>query len=158
MGRSDDFERMFREARRRGEEEFRTKPRALSAVYNPEDRRIHLELTTGALFAFPVDLCQGVAGASEKDIANVEIEDFGHALRWPTLDADLSLEPLMAGVYGSRKWMEELERKGFGALMRREPAVRRKRTAKGGTAKDGRARKPVAKRRASKTGKRRSSG
>ncbi|MGH7551406.1 MAG: DUF2442 domain-containing protein [Longimicrobiales bacterium] len=152
MAGSNDFMKMYREAGRRAREYDGKHPKAIRAVYNREDRRMHIDLSSGALFAFPVDLAQGLAGAEDDDIANVEITPSGHGLHWPALDADLWLEALMAGEYGTRKWMEELRHKGSLATSRRKAAAKR------ANAKGGRTRKRVAKARTGKTGRRRSPG
>lgn len=62
----------------------------------------------------PVDLAQGLAGARTADLADIEISPTGLGLHWPRLDADLYLPALMAGVFGTRRWMAQLMGKAGG--------------------------------------------
>ena len=64
-----------------------------------------VELTNGCTFAFPADLAQGLEGASDADLAAMEILGHGYGLHWPTLDTDLAIPNLMAGLLGTRSWM-----------------------------------------------------
>jgi hypothetical protein len=86
----------------------RFEPRAKSARYDRRRRRIVVELTNGATFLFPPDLAQGLAGASAKDLAQVEVSPSGGGLHWPSLDADFSLAGLIQGRFGTNAWMTQL--------------------------------------------------
>jgi hypothetical protein len=54
---------------------------------------------------------QGLQGASDKDLAAVEILGIGSGLHWESLDADLGVHSLFCGIYGSKKWMAQLQAK-----------------------------------------------
>jgi len=45
-----------------------------------------------------------LAEASDADLAGVEIIGAGFALHWPARDADISLQGLMNGLFGTRRW------------------------------------------------------
>ena len=47
--------------------------------------------------------------ATPEQLAEVEVTPSGQGLHWETLDADLSIPDLLRGVYGNRKWMDELK-------------------------------------------------
>ena len=64
-----------------------------------------VELANGCTFAFPADLAQGLEGASDTDLAAMEILGHGYGLHWPTLDVDLAIPDLMAGLLGTRSWI-----------------------------------------------------
>ena len=64
-----------------------------------------VELSTGVEVTFPVMLAEGLAGASPKDLAKIEISPTGLGLHWPRLDADLYIPALLQGVFGSKNWM-----------------------------------------------------
>jgi hypothetical protein len=51
------------------------------------------------------DLAQGLEGASDADLAAMEILGNGYGLHWPSLDVDLAVPDLMAGLLGTRSWM-----------------------------------------------------
>jgi len=69
---------------------------------------------------FPAELAQGLAGASPKDLADVRITPSGEGLRWPSLDADFSLPNLLAGEFGSKRWMATLSRNGRAEVKKEE--------------------------------------
>jgi len=99
-------------ARRRGAREAARAPRAISAHYDGEAGRIVVTLSNGCVFAFPSELGEGLADADPKDLAEIEIMPGGSGLRWEALDADVSVEGLIAGIFGSEIWMRELGRRG----------------------------------------------
>jgi len=100
----------YRGAVKRASREDRTEPRAQSAHYDRRSGQIIVELKSGAMFAFPTDFAQGIAGAAAEDLDKIEVSPSGEALRWPTLDADFSLPELMLGVFGTKAWMQRLRR------------------------------------------------
>lgn len=104
----EEFDRQFEEATKRGQEALRTQPRAKSAYYDAASGRVVVELLNGCTFVFPAHLAQGLRDASSQDLAEVKVMPHGFALRWEKLDADFTLEGLMAGRFGSKRWMEQL--------------------------------------------------
>jgi hypothetical protein len=92
-------------ANARGREIASTLPHAASARYDRRSRRIIVELTNGSLFAFPAELGQGLAGASADQLSEIELSGGGFGLHWPKLDADLTVPGLLAGVFGTARWM-----------------------------------------------------
>lgn len=103
------FESRYEAAVARGR---RVQPRAASASYDTATRRIAIELSNGALFAFPPSLVQGLHAATPEALADIEIYGAGTALHWEQLDVDFELSALLTGVFGTRAWMRELGRKG----------------------------------------------
>ncbi|HAG82526.1 MAG TPA: DUF2442 domain-containing protein [Cyanobacteria bacterium UBA12227] len=87
-----------------------TEPRAISAYYNQEHNQIVIHLRSGAIYSFPTDIAQGLAGASPEDLAEVEVTPSGDGLHWEKLDADFSVSGLLAGVFGTKTWMAELSK------------------------------------------------
>lgn len=104
------FDVEYDKARRAAARADRNEPRAKSARYDRRTNRIVVELRSGATFMFPAELAQGLAGASAKDLAEVKVTPSGAGLRWPTLDADLSLPNLLNGEFGSKSWMTKLKK------------------------------------------------
>ncbi len=107
------FQQQFDQAQAAAKQANHTQPRAIDAYYDPSDRRIMIRLRSGATFSFPPDIAQGLATASPADLAQVEITPMGDGLRWPTLDADFTIAGLLAGQFGTRKWMEQLHQQWF---------------------------------------------
>ena len=125
------FDREYENAKRAAARADRIEPRAKAARYDRRSNRIVVELRNGASFIFPPELAEGLAGASPKDLAEVRITPSGAGLRWPTLDADLSLPNLLAGEFGSKSWMAKLGRSARSTVRKEEPeTVRRSQTSK----------------------------
>jgi hypothetical protein len=72
---------------------------------------------------FPAELAEGLAGASPKDLAEVQVTPSGAGIRWPRLNVDFSLPNLLAGEFGSKSWMAKLG-SNVGPEVRKEEAPR----------------------------------
>lgn len=92
-------------ATERSRKERAGEPRALSARYDRKTRRVIIELTNGATFAFPPELAQGLSGASQDDLSDIEILGGGYGLHWEALDVDFTVPGLVSGVFGTRSYM-----------------------------------------------------
>jgi hypothetical protein len=64
-----------------------------------------VDLLNGTTFAFPPHLAQGLEAATEDQLVEVEVLGAGYGLRWESLDVDLSVPGLLAGIFGTSKWM-----------------------------------------------------
>lgn len=117
---------------RAGLKASKTEPRAKSARYDTASRQIVVQLTNGCTFMFPAKLGQGLRGATDEQLAEVEVLGRGSGLHWETLDADLSIPQLVMGIFGSRAWMSELARRGGSAKTAAKAAAARANGAKGG--------------------------
>ena len=115
------FDREYEKAKRAAARADLIEPRAKSARYDRRNNRIVVELRNGASFIFPPELAQGLAGASPRDLAEVQVTPSGAGLRWPSLDADFSLPNLLAGEFGTKRWMAELGSKDRGEVRNEEP-------------------------------------
>ena len=92
-------------AREHGRIAQETEPRATSARYDPKSGRIIVELTSGATFAFPPELVEGLCDATPAQLSEIEVSPIGYGLHWPRLDEDYSVPGLMNGVFGTARWM-----------------------------------------------------
>jgi len=109
LGISDEeFERQFAEANKRGKERLRTEPRAKRASYDSQTRRVRIELRNGCTLLVPVDLMQGLRGARDEDLADFSLMPRGFDLHWHKLDAQFTIQGLLNGIFGTKKWMAEL--------------------------------------------------
>jgi uncharacterized protein DUF2442 len=120
-------------AERRGERSLRTEPRARAARYDRRTGRIRVDLTNGCSFIFPARKAQGLERASDAQLAQVEILGLGLALHWERLDVDLSVPGLLAGLFGTKAYMDRERAARAGAA--RSPAkaaAARRNGAKGG--------------------------
>jgi hypothetical protein len=80
-------------------------PLATRARFDRRSGRIVIHLTNGSQFAFPAALAQGLAKAAPDDLAEIEISGGGYGLHWPRLDVDLTVPGLLAGIFGTARWM-----------------------------------------------------
>ena len=61
-----------------------------------EGRTIHLELHDGRIVGFPADRFRLLAAATEEQLARVQVEVNGYALRWKEQDEDLTVPGIVA--------------------------------------------------------------
>jgi hypothetical protein len=94
-------------AQARGQVEQASALRAQAARYDKRKKLIVIDLVNGSSFSFPPQLAQGLANARTAELADIEISPHGAGLHWPQLDADLTVEGLLAGLFGSRSWMPQ---------------------------------------------------
>lgn len=78
---------------------------AVAARYDRRRARVVVSLNTGVEVTFPPGLAEGLANAAPDDLARIEISPSGLGLHWPKLDADLYVPGLLAGAFGSNRWM-----------------------------------------------------
>ena len=75
------------------------------AAYDPGRRTLELTFSDGTALTIPVDIVQGLADASDADLAEIKIEAGGRGLHWPRLDADVWVPGLVQGITGTEAWM-----------------------------------------------------
>jgi uncharacterized protein DUF2442 len=130
---SDDRATMVADAQQRGERSLRTEPRARAARYDRKTGRIQVELTNGCSFTFPARKAQGLGRASDQELAQIEILGLGLGLHWERLDVDLSVPGLLAGLFGTKAYMDRQRAARAGAATSAaKAAAARRNGAKGG--------------------------
>jgi Protein of unknown function (DUF2442) len=82
-----------------------TEPHATSARYDRKSDRIVVELDSGATFAFPPRLVEGLTDASAEELADIELLGGGYGLHWEQLDVDYTVPGLVNGIFGTARWM-----------------------------------------------------
>lgn len=95
-------------AEARGKELFERVPLAKAVRYDARSKRIVVDLTNGSTFAFPTDRVQGLENATAEQLAEVEIWADGYALHWESLNEDYTVPGLLAGIFGTRKYMAQM--------------------------------------------------
>ena len=82
------------------------KGRAESVVAEPaalrawvKNRMVFLELTDGRVIGFPAARFHRLKNASAAALKKVQLRLNGHALRWETLDEDLTVPGIVAGHF-----------------------------------------------------------
>lgn len=113
----------------RGEAARLFEPRAAAVRYDRARERVAVELTNGCTFTFPPRLAQGLESATEDQLAQVEVLGRGTGLHWESLDVDLSVPDLLAGLFGTKSYMA---RRAGQARSPAKAAASRANGAKGG--------------------------
>lgn len=117
----------------RSEQLLRRTPTASAAFYDKERGRVVVRLSTGLELMFAPSDAQGLERAGPADLETIEISPTGLGLHFPTIDADLYLPGLLAGLFGSESWMAE--RSGEKGKVRDEKAAARESATDGGPPK-----------------------
>jgi Protein of unknown function (DUF2442) len=64
-----------------------------------ENRTIFIELTDGRIVGFPASRFRLLSSASDEQLQQVTIRLDGYALRWESLDEDLTVPGILAGNF-----------------------------------------------------------
>ncbi len=62
-------------------------------------RMVYIELTDGRIIGFPAARFRRLSTASDTELAQARIELNGHALRWESIDEDLTVPGIVAGNF-----------------------------------------------------------
>jgi hypothetical protein len=94
--------------------DLRDEPRVTEVEYRPGPGLdlLILKMSDGHRHVIPREDLQGLHSATKEQIARVEILGSGTGLHWPELDVDFYVPGLLRGVYGNKKWMAEIGRRG----------------------------------------------
>jgi hypothetical protein len=111
------------------------RPRAVAATYCQKADTIVVKLATGVEIVIPRKLMQGLEKATAAQIARVRVEDHGSMLHWESLDLDHYVPGLIEGVFGNRRWMSEIGKKGGAKRSAAKTSTARANGRKGGRPK-----------------------
>ncbi len=96
----------------------------VEVCYDDKTGRIVVDFENGATFMVPARALEGLANASEDELAEVEL--LGETgLHWETLDVDYTITGLMNGIFGSRSFMDAQRRGGLSRSPAKVEASRR---------------------------------
>lgn len=79
---------------------------------SPELDMLVLRLNDGRRHLIARENIEGLQNATPKQIAQVEILGNGTGLHWPELRLDLYVPSLLRNIYGTKRWMAHLGRRG----------------------------------------------
>ncbi len=105
----EEFERQYQEATKRGEEMMARLPKASSAKYDKKSKRLVLEMQSGTTLLVPVHLIQGLQTNDDKALSDFDLVIENTQIHWHTLDVQFYIESLLQGVFGTPKWMNNLQ-------------------------------------------------
>jgi hypothetical protein len=103
-------------------------PRALVVEHIPGLNLLIVELSNERRLVLPIEDVQGLGNATHEQIQNYELL----GLSFPELDVDLYVPALIEGVYGNRRWMAQLGKKGGSAKTEAKRLAAKTNGAKGG--------------------------
>jgi Protein of unknown function (DUF2442) len=107
-------------------------PLAKTAVYIPRLKVLMVGLTNGRRLVLPIEDLQGLENATAKQLQNIEILGRGTGIDFPGIDVGFYVPSLIEGVYGNRRWMSELGKRGGSARTEAKQIASRANGAKGG--------------------------
>jgi len=128
-------------ARARNEDDWNN--RVVKASYRLSGDQVVLLLSTGVEVAIPRAMLQGLEHAKPQQLRHIEIQGPGTGLHWPALGIDHYVPTLLSGVFGTRKWMAELGRRGGKARSLAKAAASRRNGRRGGRPRKHSARRPL---------------
>ncbi|MBK1622989.1 DUF2442 domain-containing protein [Afifella marina] len=115
-------------ATRRAKAEAAGRPTPKSVRYDRPSGRILVEFENGSAFMVPARSLQGLEEASDDDLAEVELLGTT-GLHWEKLDVDFTIPGLMAGIFGTARYMQQ---KGGRSRSPAKAAAARENGKKGG--------------------------
>lgn len=74
-----------------------TEPAAIRAW--SQGRIVYVELHDGRIVGFPADRFRILSKATDEELSHVSVELDGYALRWETLDEDITIPGIVAGRF-----------------------------------------------------------
>jgi hypothetical protein len=110
-------------------------PRALSVEHIQRLNLLIVGLSNGRRLVLPIEDLQGLGRATHKQIQSYELLGHGTGISFPGIDVDLYVPALIEGVYGNRRWMADLGKKGGRAKTEAKRRASQANGAKGGRPK-----------------------
>lgn len=107
-------------------------PLAQTVEHVPGLNLLIVRLSNGRRLALPVEDIQGLGNATHEQLQDYELLGRGTGISFPDLDVDLYVPALIEGVYGNRRWMAQLGKKGGRARTEPKRLAARVNGAKGG--------------------------
>jgi hypothetical protein len=107
-------------------------PRAHTIEHIPALKLLIVGLSNGRRLVLPIEDVQGLGNATHEQIQNYELLGRGTGISFPELDVDLYVPALIEGVYGNRRWMAQLGKKGGSAKTEAKRLAAKANGAKGG--------------------------
>jgi uncharacterized protein DUF2442 len=107
-------------------------PVAQTVEHIPDLNLLIVGLSNGRRLALPIEDVQGLSQATHQQLQNFELLGRGTGISFPEIDVDLYVPALIEGVYGNRRWMAHLGRKGGTARTEAKRRAAKANGAKGG--------------------------
>lgn len=83
-------------------------PLANRAWFDSTQRLLMIQLNNQMVLGVPVDLCQEFSKLSDTELTEVQVGPGGYTIFFEASGAGSEISSLLAGRFGSRKWMEKM--------------------------------------------------
>ena len=107
-------------------------PRVIRVWYQAKGDLVSLCFADEVRVSIPRKQLQGLEGASQSQLSKIEIVGHGTGLHWPSLDVDHYVLGLLAHRFGTKRWMNEIGRRGGLAKSKAKTEAARRNGLKGG--------------------------
>jgi hypothetical protein len=87
-------------------------PRVVRVQYEAKDDLVSLRFADGIKVSIPRKQLQGLERANRSRLSKIEIVGNGTGLHWPLLDVDHYVLGLLEHRFGTKRWMNEIGRRG----------------------------------------------
>jgi Protein of unknown function (DUF2442) len=107
----EEVDREIKQATRRGQEQLKTERQAKRIYFDRNKNKLVIDLKDGATVLLPLNIIQGLADASPRQIEKGKLGPRGAYLHWDNLGVDFTLAGLLNGIYGTKAWMAKIQGK-----------------------------------------------
>src|SRR5260370_27429048 len=107
-------------------------PRVIRAQYEAKEDLVSLHFADGLKVSVPRKQLQGLERAKQSQLSKIEIVGNGTGLHWPLLDVDHYVLGLLEHRFGTKRWMNEIGRRGGLARSEIKTKAARRNGLKGG--------------------------
>jgi hypothetical protein len=110
-------------------------PRVIRIQYEAKEDLVSLYFADGLKVSIPRKQLQGLERANQSQISKIEIAGNGTGLHWPLLDVDHYVLGLLQHRFGTKRWMNEIGRRGGLVKSKAKAKAARRNGLKGGRPK-----------------------
>ena len=107
-------------------------PRVIRVRYEPKEDLVSLSFADGLKVLIPRKQLQGLERANQSQLSKIEIVGHGTGLHWPLLDIDHYVPGLIEHRFGTKRWMNEIGRRGGLVKSKAKTVAARRNGLKGG--------------------------
>ena len=107
-------------------------PRVVRVQYQAKEDLVNFFFADGVRVSIPRKQLQGLEHASHSQLSKIEIVGHGTGLHWPLLDVDHYVLGLLERRFGTKRWLNEIGRRGGLAKSKAKTKAARRNGLKGG--------------------------
>ena len=107
-------------------------PRVIQVQYEAKEDLVSLSFADGLKVSIPRKQLQGLERANRSQLSKIEIVGNGTGLHWPLLDIDHYVPGLLEHRFGTKRWMNEIGRRGGLVKSKAKTEAARRNGLKGG--------------------------